>query len=616
MPERPTPVLLVPRSDLDDAVLDAAFAELGHAHTATAKMAQALGKVQQPTSSRTRRIAGRTYRALRRTLMQGGRLHRYPSTFVTELRAKPARTDLMKQQAAARKITVTRRLTELTESGEHDRAVALALATFPHFAHDRKFGAAAIQGFYRAGEISLALAATSALRQHDPSPNLAVREASLAGRIRETTPGWLPTIPGAREPIDDPVPGRILHLLKESVPYHENGFTMRSMYTLRAQRDAGLEPIVLTALGFPRVNGIEDFAAEDVIDDIRHIRLDLGPDYDLKAPLDRYLTDFAWAAAAHVRELRPSVIHAGSGHRGYETALVGLALGRHFGLPVVYEVRSFFESTWTPEAARAELGEYYQRRFDTENRCMAAADAVITISESMRTEIASRGVDPERIAIAPNGVDTTRFSPRERSEELIDRYGLRDRFVFGYVSNLDHLREGQETLIEAAGILREWGVPATALIIGDGRRRAELEKLAANAGDSVIFTGRVDHDEVLDHYALLSVFVVPRTKDRAARLVTPLKPFEAMAAGIPLVVSDLEALREIIGDGDRGWTFPPGDAQALARLLRELSADQPALAATAGRALSWVRDHRQWRSNGPVYDAVYKDVLGRHESTD
>ncbi|SDU86181.1 glycosyltransferase family 4 protein [Jiangella alkaliphila] len=607
MPERPSPTLLVAWNELDDAVIEAAFAELAHVQASANALANAVGRLtsaEHDPNGMPRRLS----RAARKAFRQGLRLDRYPRAFVRGFKAKPPRTELAKAQAAARRLTVLRRLTELAELGEHDRAVALTLATFSEFSNDPQFASRAVQVFYKAGAISLALAATSALRFGDPSPSLITREAGLLGRIRETTEGWSPELPGPAEPLQQLTPGRVLHLLKESVPYHENGFTMRSMYTLQAQLEAGLEPIVLTSLGFPRVIGVDEFADDEVVEGIRHIRLDLGPDYDLKSPYDRYLTDFTWAAARHVRELAPSVIHVGSGHRGYETALVGLALGRHFGIPVVYEVRSFFETTWTPDAARAELGEYYRRRYETENRCMAAADAVMTISESMRTEIASRGIPLDRITVAPNGVDTRRFSPRERSAELIDRYGLRDRFVFGYVSNLDHPREGQETLIQAAQILRDRGVPATALIVGDGRRRAELEGLAEGAGDAVVFTGRVDHREVLDHYALMSVFVVPRTRDRAARLVTPLKPFEAMAAGIPLVVSDLEALREIIGDGDRGWVFPPGDAHALADLLQGLSTDPSSLGEKAERGLTWVRELRQWSANGPIYQSAYKGL--------
>jgi len=333
-------------------------------------------------------------------------------------------------------------------------------------------------------------------------------------------------------------------------------------------------------------------------------------DYDFDKPADEYLQDYTEAAAEVVRAEAPAVIHVHSGHRGFEAALVGLALGRHFGIPVVYEVRGFFESLWTSDTRWAESSEIYRRRRDTENRCMAEADAVVTLSESMRDEIVQRGIDAESVHVVPNGVDVDAFQPRDRSAELVAHLGLEGKFTFGYVSNLDHYREGQELLIDAAVELRRRGVPATALIVGDGRRRGELEQLAQRrqAGDAVIFTGRVPHDRVLDYYALLDVFVIPRVDERAARLVTPLKPFEAMAAGIPLVTSDLPALREITGDGRRGRYFRAGDAGGLADVLAGLHADPAERSAMAQRARDWVVAERQWSANGRRYAELYASL--------
>jgi len=294
---------------------------------------------------------------------------------------------------------------------------------------------------------------------------------------------------------------------------------------------------------------------------------------------------------------------------------VALALGRHFGLPVMYEVRGFFESLWTSDVEWSDKSETYRRRLETENRCMADADAVVTLSESMRAEIVSRGIPASKVHVVPNGVDVATFQPSKRRTDLVERYGLADRFVFGYVSNLDHYREGQELLIDAAVSLRRRGIDATAMIVGDGSRREVLERHAdeLDAGDAVVFTGRVPHDEVLDYYALLDVFVVPRINERAARLVTPLKPLEAMAAGIPVVTSDLEALRELTGAGERGRQFATGDSEALAVVLADLQGDLAARSAMADRARAWVAAERQWSTNGRRYAEIYAALLEADE---
>lgn len=453
------------------------------------------------------------------------------------------------------------------------------------------------------------------IHARDEGPATARAERILMGRIIETSAGWLPRIPGPARPVI-PTEGSVLNLLKESLPYLTNGFTMRSRYNLLAARDAGLRPEVVTNLGFPRLLGgpvPSPVPAVELVDGIPHHRLDLGPNHTTSRPFDVILEEQAWLTAAIARRVAPELIHAGSGHRGYETALVGAALRAHIGRPLVYEVRSFFESTWSADARWNERGEQYHRRHAAETAAMRGADHVVTIAEAMRDDIIARGVDPERVTVIPNGVDATVFTPVPPSPALRARYALDGRFTFGYVSNLDHPRENQELLVEATAILLRRGRAVTCLIVGDGRRRGELEGIARKAGvdGRVIFTGKVPHDSVAGHYAVLDAFVVPRRDERAARTVTPLKPYEALAMARPLVVADLPALTEIAAPDERGLVFPAGDAAGLATALERLI-DDPALGRRIGEAgRDWVARERTWAANGPRFRAVYDQVLER-----
>ena len=466
----------------------------------------------------------------------------------------------------------------------------------------------------RLGELNASLDALADLRAVADEPGLARLERETVARLVETDPRWLPRIPGRAFP-GHPRPGVVLHLLKESVPHRQTGFTTRSRYMVLAQRDAGLTPVVVTQPGFPRSAGIAGAPGVEEVDGIRYHRLDPGGAYPADRPFDLALRDYSWLAARVARTERPAVIHAASGPRGCDTALVGLALGAHLGIPVVYEMRSFFEGTWSPNAQASEHAEYAQRRWAAETRAMLAVDAVVTLSEAMRREVIERGVAEDRAVVVANGVDVEFFAPRPRDPALAARLGLSGRAVFGYLGNLDHAREGQELLVEATAHLRARGRKVACLIVGDGARRAELEALAVRRGvaDAVVFAGQVPHNEVPALYAQFDVFVVPRRDDRAARFVTPLKPFEAMASGVPLVVSDLPALVEVAAPEERGLRFPTDDVDGLVAVLERLLGD-PALATRLGAAgRAWVTAERTWASNGRRYRDLYAR-LGVHLS--
>jgi glycosyltransferase involved in cell wall biosynthesis len=504
-------------------------------------------------------------------------------------------------------------------AGDADRAIALTDSTIAAHPGDQALLTLRRRAFAVRGDQTGVAATVAALRRTPGGDNLAETERRLQGDLADTDPRWRPRVRGPRrvtEPRSDRV---VLHLLKESRPYRQTGFTMRSHNNLIAQRAAGWDPVVVTALGFPRWIG-GWVATPDEVDGIRHHRLDLGAGYPQNGPVDTYLEDYAWRAAAVARQERPAIIHASSGGRGYEAALVGSAVGEHLDLPVVYEVRSLFDGRAPGADASASDAtsrrERYRRRDATEVRSMLAADAVVTLAETMKADIVGRGVPAERVFIVPNGVDPDAFQPQRPDAALRARYGLGRRFVIGYISNLDHVREGHETLIEATAILAAAGRDVACLIVGEGRRRAELEAVAAASGaaDRIIFTGAVPHDRVPAMYALLDAFVVPRRNERTARLVTPLKPFEAMAMARPLIVADLPALTEVAPDGERSLAYPAEDAAALAAAVERLM-DDGELAARLGEAgRTWVTRERTWSSNGPRWTEVYETVLAGHRA--
>ena len=500
--------------------------------------------------------------------------------------------------------------------GDYEQALAF-LAEAPERLRDSREGRLLARDCYlRLGEITRALVELRAALRMGFDPALARQARMLIGRLRETDTNWLPPLhPNGVTLSHTQRNNTVLHILKESLPFFERGYTMRSHMTLRAQQIAGFNPVVVTSLGFPREQGFEVFDQMESIDGIPHHRLDLGASYRLsEIPYDQVLTDQAILTRRLAEHVTPGVVQVGSGYRGYETALVALAVGRSLGVPVIYEMRSFLEHTWTGEIERSETGEYYSRRFAQETRCLREADFVVTIAEAMRDEIVDRGIDPNKVAVIPNVVDVERFKPRKKPEHLIHKYRLDDRFVLGYVSNLGQ-REGIDNLIRAVGLLRNRGTEVAGFIVGEGPEAERLQALITELGldDDVVMTGHVPNREIEDHYALIDLFVVPRIDDRAARLVTPLKPLEAMAMGIPVMAADLPALRELVAPGERGLTFRPSDPEDLAAVASILIADDDLRSRFGTAARAWVLAERTLDANAQRYSRLLEYLLGKHQ---
>ncbi|MEM8704820.1 MAG: glycosyltransferase [Actinomycetota bacterium] len=433
------------------------------------------------------------------------------------------------------------------------------------------------------------------------------------GQVRELDPSWLPPVAGRSAPLTPAHDRRILHFLKGSFPHRVAGATTRSRYTLLAQREAGLDPVAVTDLQFPRNEDIHDFEILEEVDGIRHHRLDAGPGLELRlVPNDQELTLWTTLADRIVRQERPAILHAASGSRGYENAVVASALGRHHQLPVVYEVRSFHEATWTADLDLAENAPLYRMRVARENEAMFGAAAVVTLAGSMRDDLVERGVDPDNITIIPNAVDASHFDPAPPDLELKRSLGLGDRTVVGYISNLSR-REGVDFLLRATKQLVDRGHDVACLVCGDGPEREGLLELAGELGlgDRAVLPGAVPHEDIHRYYGIIDVFVIPRRNDRAARFVTPIKPFEAMALERTIVVSDLPALREIVDPPTRGLAFEPEDADALAATIEPLITDPERRRSLGKAAREWVVRERSWEANARRYVELYDKVVAR-----
>ena len=424
---------------------------------------------------------------------------------------------------------------------------------------------------WQLGEASRAIAL---LQAHRPASRL-VR--SLRAELALMTPGTRLRWTLSRHPGTTAPRSGVLHLLTNSLPHTQSGYTVRSHAVLLAQREAGLAPVAMTRVGYPVVVGGLGASGIDVIDGIEYHRA--LPSRLAPTP-DGRLIQQADALAALVARSHPSALQTTT---HYPNAVVVREVADSLGLPWAYEVRGMLEQTWVAglgsEEARERAidSERFRLTREREAELASAAHAVFTLSGSMRDDLVARGVPRDHIALAPNGVDASLLerTPPAPADARVALGLSPEGFWVGSTSSLVDY-EGFDVLIDAVRIARAEGHDIRVLLVGDGVARQSLQSQAsaADLGHAAVLTGRVPQSKAIEYRDALDLFVVPRHDRAVTNTVSPLKPVEAMASGRPLLVSALPPLLETIGsDLERaGGAFTPNDAAELAARIIHLAA--------------------------------------------
>jgi glycogen(starch) synthase len=396
---------------------------------------------------------------------------------------------------------------------------------------------------------------------------------------------------------------RILHVLDHSLPLH-SGYTFRTRAIVTAQKARGLEVACLTGAR----QG--DFPADpEIVDGITFFRTQMPETAPSPLREWREIKALEDRLDRLAEEWKPDRLHV---HSPVLNALAALPVARRRAIPLIYEIRAFWEDAAVGNGTGREGSLRYRLTRSLETYASGRADAVAVICDGLRRDLVARGIDPAKIIVAPNGVDMTLFGdPPSPDLNLARRLGLKGADVVGFIGSF-YDYEGLDDLIAAMPLLAK-RPKAHLLLVGGGPMedalRAQAEASPAKA--RIHFIGRVPHHEVERYYGLIDILAYPRKKMRLTELVTPLKPLEAMAQRKLVVASNVGGHRELIEDGVTGTLFPAGDPAALAEALDTLFANRPLWDQRRDLARAFVERDRNWSSNISSYMPAYQKLTGK-----
>jgi glycosyltransferase-like protein len=249
---------------------------------------------------------------------------------------------------------------------------------------------------------------------------------------------------------------------------------------------------------------------------------------------------------------------------------------------------------------------------DCQRLAILEPDRLLVVSEHWRRLLSSDyGVES---TVVGNGVDPARFPPLDARQrrEVRARVGAEQRFLVLTVGGVEP-RKGTVTLFEAMAELKRRLVPAPVLAVVGGHSfqdyrpyrdaaLARLPELGLELGRDVVLLGTVPEAELGGWYGAADVFAFPSLKEGFG-----LAPLEALAAGLPVVATDIPVFREFLAHGRSALLVPPGNASALAGALRSLALDTPFRAhLVAGGAPVVARF--TWSASARRHQAIYASV--------
>jgi len=411
-------------------------------------------------------------------------------------------------------------------------------------------------------------------------------------------------------------PRNIMYHVNQSLPHHSSGYAIRTQSLLRALKKKKWNIEAYARIGYP--NDRYDFIGARIVkshSNVESIDYNFTPSRTKsigKLSIEQYQKESVKLIIEQAKKFKPAIIHCAS---NYSCGLAGTAAAKLLGIPSIYEMRGLWHMTRTAKQPEYADTDHYKMIEKLEIQAAMNADHVFTITNGIKEVLLKNGIEDRKITLLPNAVDTERFKSNNRNKLIEKKLGLEGKKTIGYIGSFTDY-EGLDYLLRASVNLKEkYNGKFKILLIGDGTALDDLKRLRTELKleDTVHFTGRIDHNDVLDYYSVIDIAVYPRKGTPVCEIVSPLKPLEAMAMGKIIIASSVKALAEMVIDKETGMIHIKDDIDDLSRLLEICLTNKDLNEKLGKNAIKWVTLNRTWDEISKKVNGAYQKLIRRSD---
>ncbi|MCL1126835.1 glycosyltransferase [Shewanella surugensis] len=373
--------------------------------------------------------------------------------------------------------------------------------------------------------------------------------------------------------------------MHNSLPYDSAGYALRTLYEAKAYQAQGYQVLIVTRLGYPwdlAKHRTLPKKSTQWIEGIEIIAITGTRQYKVDSDL-KYALQYAQKIADIVRYRNVDIIQASS---NYINGLAGYLAGGKCKIPFIYEARGMWHVTGGSKSLEFRNSEQFNYEDRMEQFVLDHASANIFITDIMRSKYHHNKSIPT--LILNNGIDIHSVM----ATKTLRSYRKGQEFKLLYAGSLVFY-EGVEILIRAVSELTHYKISLD--IYGDGPYletvKQVLSKLASN---NINYHGKIPQNAMMSLYPQYHSVVIPRINCEVTRMVPPLKPMEALWHGLPIIVSHLPALTELL-EGIKSVLFTePENINSLKKNILLLMHNYPEIMSTISKDIEFIKNNKTW----------------------